>query len=115
MLDLVIRIIEALVCSPIVATGNIQYLNPYVPVGGNQPNSTEKISTSNIAIQKEGAETPKREIPVKMRSKIEYCLIEEIIPIGTPIKMPNATLPKVNVNVIGYRDIISSKTEILLR
>ena len=101
ILERVIRMIEALVCRPIVTTGSIQYSKLYVPVGGSQPSFSEKISTSSMAIQKEGADTPNREIPVKTRSKMEYCLTEDIIPIGTPIRIPKATLPKVNFRVIG--------------
>jgi ribosomal protein L34 len=110
MLDRVILIIKALTCRPIVIIGRIQQANLSLPVAGSHPRFTEKTKTNNIATQKDGAETPNKEIIVKILSRNEYCLIADTIPKRMPTTNPKTTLPKVRIKVVGYRLRISSTT-----
>ena len=62
---------------------------------------TENSSTSTMAIQKDGAETPNRDTKVPMRSKAEYCLTAATIPAATPITIPKSVLSTASFSVLG--------------
>ena len=54
-----------------------------------------------MPVQNAGMETPTSAIAVVIRSKMEYCLVAEMMPIGSPIATITTTLSVASKNVVG--------------
>ena len=63
--------------------------------------------------QKFGMDTPIMDMTVQIWSKMEYCLMAEMIPLTTPIRTAIRILTPASLKVVGKRYMISLVTGIL--
>ncbi|MPN44824.1 hypothetical protein SDC9_192391 [bioreactor metagenome] len=111
MLERVIRMMFAAELVPIVTAGSTQCIGVLKPDGGNHRSHTANTITNIIPCQKLGKDTPTSESAVATLSKMEYCLVAEMIPQTMPMIQASRMLTPASLKVVGKRVRISSVTD----
>ena len=103
---------------PMVIAGSTSdlttFANPFpIPDAGNIFRLRLNINTSKRPIQKAGAEAPIKLNTIETLSKMLYCFLAAMIPIGIPTMTENKTPQEANNTVLGNRSMICAETSVL--
>ena len=90
------RVKTAALCTPSAMEGSTKCRMEPVPETGSHFRLTEKTRMSMMLSQKFGVEKPMSASTEAMRSKMEYCLVAEMMPAGMPMISASSTAQNVS-------------------